>query len=134
MEEERPRRVQLQRTKGWRMPPNTVHVARPSILGNPFRVQRDSDGTWSVWYHPNPKVDSAPGPQFVSDGHPTKAAAITEAVDYYRSWATEGRNNYWRVQYFIDELPLRGKNLACWCPLDQPCHADVLLELANGDN
>lgn len=28
---------------------------------------------------------------------------------------------------------LRGKNLACWCPLDQPCHADVLLELANAD-
>ena len=26
---------------------------------------------------------------------------------------------------------LRGKNLACWCALDQPCHADVLLELAN---
>jgi Domain of unknown function (DUF4326) len=26
---------------------------------------------------------------------------------------------------------LRGKNLACWCPLDQPCHADVLLRLAN---
>lgn len=29
--------------------------------------------------------------------------------------------------------PLRGKNLACWCPLDQPCHADVLLELANAE-
>jgi hypothetical protein len=27
--------------------------------------------------------------------------------------------------------PLRGRDLACWCPLDQPCHADVLLELAN---
>ncbi len=26
---------------------------------------------------------------------------------------------------------LRGKNLACWCSLDKPCHADVLLELAN---
>lgn len=26
---------------------------------------------------------------------------------------------------------LRGKDLACWCPLDQPCHADVLLRLAN---
>ena len=26
---------------------------------------------------------------------------------------------------------LAGRNLACWCPLDQPCHADVLLELAN---
>ena len=27
--------------------------------------------------------------------------------------------------------PLRGKDLVCWCPLDQACHADVLLELAN---
>jgi hypothetical protein len=27
--------------------------------------------------------------------------------------------------------PLRGKDLVCWCPLDQPCHADVLLERAN---
>jgi hypothetical protein len=27
--------------------------------------------------------------------------------------------------------PLRGKNLACFCKLDQPCHADVLLEFAN---
>jgi hypothetical protein len=26
---------------------------------------------------------------------------------------------------------LRGKDLACWCPLNQPCHADVLLEIAN---
>ncbi len=28
---------------------------------------------------------------------------------------------------------LAGKDLACWCPLDQPCHADVLLEIANGE-
>lgn len=26
---------------------------------------------------------------------------------------------------------LRGKDLACWCPLGEPCHADVLLEVAN---
>ena len=30
------------------------------------------------------------------------------------------------------QAALRGKHLACWCPLDQPCHADVLLEVANG--
>ena len=30
-----------------------------------------------------------------------------------------------------DVAELRGKDLACWCPLDQPCHADVLLEIAN---
>ncbi len=28
---------------------------------------------------------------------------------------------------------LRGKHLACWCPLDGPCHADVLLEVANSE-
>lgn len=32
-----------------------------------------------------------------------------------------------------DLAELRGKNLACWCPLDRPCHADILLELANQD-
>jgi hypothetical protein len=26
---------------------------------------------------------------------------------------------------------LVGKNLACWCPLDGPCHADLLLDIAN---
>ncbi len=29
---------------------------------------------------------------------------------------------------------LAGKDLACWCPLDQPCHADVLLRWANQSN
>lgn len=45
---------------------------------------------------------------------------------------------YAAVGVFRANLPLRfecselrGKNLACWCALDQPCHADVLLELAN---
>ena len=32
----------------------------------------------------------------------------------------------------LDLAPLSGKNLACWCAPDHPCHADVLLELANG--
>jgi hypothetical protein len=27
--------------------------------------------------------------------------------------------------------PLRGKDLGCWCPLDVPCHGDVLLKWAN---
>jgi hypothetical protein len=44
------------------------------------------------------------------------------AVERYRRWLpTSG----------LDLAPLRRHDLACWCPLDQPCHADVLLELAN---
>jgi hypothetical protein len=27
---------------------------------------------------------------------------------------------------------LAGRDLACWCPADHPCHADVLLDIANG--
>ena len=35
----------------------------------------------------------------------------------------------------LARLPeLRGHDLACWCPLDGPCHADVLLELANRED
>lgn len=30
-----------------------------------------------------------------------------------------------------DLAELRGKHLACWCPLSQPCHADVLLAISN---
>jgi hypothetical protein len=32
-----------------------------------------------------------------------------------------------------DLSELRGKNLACYCPIGQPCHADLLVKLANKD-
>ncbi|MCA0851208.1 DUF4326 domain-containing protein [Salipiger thiooxidans] len=37
---------------------------------------------------------------------------------------------------FVEDVrrELRGKDLACWCPLDGPCHADVLLEIANTES
>jgi Domain of unknown function (DUF4326) len=53
----------------------------------------------------------------------------TDCVAMYRErigknvWAGPDRKSI--------EAELRGKDLACWCPLDQPCHADVLLEVAN---
>ena len=56
------------------------------------------------------------------------------ATQTYRQWMT-GDGTFART---IDPptivsicAELRGKDLACWCPLDGPCHADVLLELAN---
>ena len=53
-----------------------------------------------------------------------------QCVDSYRRWMETGES------YVHDDAPpdpseLRGKNLACFCPLDKPCHADVLLDLAN---
>jgi hypothetical protein len=93
-----PKRIQRQRTKGWRMPEGAVYVGRPTVFGNPC--------DWRSLSQPGPERRGA-------------------AVDYFRRLiATLGLR---------DDLiaRLRGHDLACWCPIDQPCHADVLLELAN---
>jgi hypothetical protein len=53
-----------------------------------------------------------------------------EAVQMYRRlWEEHLTNDEGARERLIRKL--RGKDLVCWCPLDQPCHADVLLELAN---
>ena len=106
---EGPRRIQRQRTKGWRMPEGAVYVGRGTKWGNPFRV-----GTV--------------GPD---DCMVCRDAA--EAVLKYRSELTTFGDSVNFTGCTPTEIreELRGKDLACWCPLDQPCHADVLLELAN---
>lgn len=88
-------RVQLSRRAGWRMPTNTVKVARPTKWGNPFAVA----------------------------GH-----GRAHAVHLYRGWLANQL-----AAGTLDLAELRGKSLACWCRLDQECHADVLLELANAE-
>ncbi len=52
-----------------------------------------------------------------------------DAVRDFRAMVLSYINGATGIGYPLREL--RGKDLACWCPLDQPCHADVLLELAN---
>jgi Domain of unknown function (DUF4326) len=48
------------------------------------------------------------------------------AVELYEAWLLER-------PHLLAQLPqLRGRLLACYCPLDQPCHGDVLARLANG--
>lgn len=90
------------------MPANTVKVSRPSRWGNPCRVGmfKDYDATHAVadyrrWLDRDSCVRSF---ERAFGAPPAKADIVRE---------------------------LRGKNLACWCKLDQPCHADILLEIAN---
>lgn len=98
----KPRRIQRRRTKGWKMPPNTVYVGRGSKWGNQFKIGHYGFGDL-------PKIKTVKG-----------------AVKSYRAYINA------RL-YFKPTLlkELKGKHLACWCPLDKPCHADVLLEIAN---
>lgn len=108
---DRLKRVQRRRTKGWTMPANAIYVGRPTIYGNPWN-----------------------GP---------------DAVEAYRRFVAGVRSGcpaLGAIQYGLDvQLVFRKPidqwprlrqclvfNMACWCPLSKPCHADVLLEVANG--
>ncbi len=117
-----PTRIQLRRAKGWRIPPNTVNVARPNKFGNPFTVA-----------------------QAIESEFANEATARGFVVECFRDWLTSSRGRDWwqgpesdaRKAAILDGVAeLRGKNLACWCPLPKPgepdvCHAAILLELAN---
>lgn len=107
-----PVRIQRKRTKGWKMPPNTIYVGRPSGYGNRWTIRRGN-----AWWFVDGPMTPIGG---IRCGN--EAGARQVAVDMYRREA---------MRLGVSSA-LRGKNLACWCPLDQPCHADVLIELANG--
>lgn len=55
-----------------------------------------------------------------------RAAAVEDFRRQLRNWKQDDLEGFERM---LEEL--RGKDLCCWCPLGQPCHADVLLVLAN---
>ena len=93
-----PTRIQRQRIRGWRLPPNTVYVGRGTKWG-----PRSMPGDF--WWAADP---------------------AQARMEVYRDTIVRQLQ---RDPNFL--VPLRGKNLACWCPLNQPCHADVLLDLAN---
>src|SRR5919198_1525420 len=98
-----PVRIQRKRSKGWRMPEGSVYVGRPTKWGNPWPVGR-------------PGLDGAVMPD------------AQAAVDRYASAIGGAREPRWREEI---RRELAGKDLVCWCPLDHPCHADVLMSVAN---
>lgn len=109
MNKKNPVRIQRRRSKGWKMPPNTVCVDRSTKWGNPFITGRD--GT---------RKDVVRLFRLLLAGYFCLTARCgLETQKKYNSFAAKNREK------------LRGKNLACWCPLNQPCHADALLEVAN---
>lgn len=106
-----PERIQRQRTKGWRMPAGAVYVGRPSKWGNPYRIA-----------------------SAIEHGFATGKTARHVCVEMFRE-TPELEMRYPTRAEIRGEL--RGKDLACWCPLVDadgnpvPCHGDVLLEWAN---
>lgn len=110
-----PKRIQMTRQRPWRRDhPDAVIVARPSKWGNPFTAKSAAGAGYS-----DPRKMVVQAFRDWLNGNP---------------WACGCLNDYETQRQIIHENihELRGKDLACWCPLDQPCHADVLLEIANG--
>jgi hypothetical protein len=97
----RPKRIQRQRTKGWRAPEDAVYVGRGTRWGNPFKI-------------------GEPGP----DGAPMTRADVLTAYELMVAASQPETLN-------ATINALRGRDLMCWCRLDQGCHADVLLRLVN---
>jgi hypothetical protein len=113
-----PKRVQLSRAKGWRMPENTVKVDRTTKWGNPFVVGRDGTQVECVQAFGWLAGEEAELESMARVLVPPEGLGATVSV---------------LAELQADPAPLRGQNLACWCSLDQPCHADVLLRLANAE-
>lgn len=105
------RRIQRSRAKGYRLPENAVFVGRPSRWGNPWRIKDAAAAAYG-------------------DGRQMAVYAYREWLRGNPDWNSGDLQD--RRQRILNDLPeLRGRDLACFCPEGQACHADVLLELAN---
>lgn len=145
-------RIQLSRSRGWRLPTGAKSVARPTRYGNPFRV-----GTTLVRYGPGHTArfgrpwdyegrlssdgmrhDMWFAPDDVIETH-VRTATQAECVELYRLTVTNPTPGM-RMAYpstggrFVraDLGELAGLDLACWCDLAAPCHADVILDVLSG--
>lgn len=108
----KPERVQLKRVAGWRMPPSTIKVDRTTPWGNWYRVGVDGTAAECVAKY---------------------RADVVAAMAQFRvaRWKHKDCQGARFVAAHLRDI--RGLNLACWCRPGDPCHGEVLLELANLD-
>jgi hypothetical protein len=101
-----------------------VAVGRPTVFGNPFTVAKAREAGYGTHNPDGTRATEAESERRLAEW----------CVSLFREWLTTNRDNH-RPELrgkLLARLPeLRGKGLACWCKIGDPCHADTLLELAN---
>lgn len=138
-----PQRIQRKRTAGWRMPEGAVYVGRPTKWGNPFAVVPEPNHP--RWAGPRHSlVQDVSGRFWDLPDQPSVIVGLARAAESSRMAAARHAVELFELhigpmgnfEYDDDKLAelrsLAGRDFACWCVEGHPCHADVLLELANG--
>ena len=127
-----PIRIQRRHIKGWRAPEGAVYVGRGTKWGNPCTQVRYPALDGSEWEREG-RLGKTSGqhhgfvhPDKTVTSHLVKDATREQAVAMFRDWLDQCPSLADAVR-----TQLAGRDLLCWCPLDEPCHADVLLALAN---
>jgi hypothetical protein len=116
------KRIQRKRTKGWRMPENCKYVGRPTKFGNPFKLTPDG---YIMFNCQNGKILDPWIYWSITAGFNEQ-----DVLDLYGAWIGN-KLLFGSLPTPPDIEELRGKDLACFCALDKPCHVDVLLKLLN---
>ncbi|MGQ4437993.1 DUF4326 domain-containing protein [Streptomyces violaceoruber] len=121
-----PQRVQRKRTRGWRAPEGAAYVGRGTRYGNPWAVIQTNTGTgWAVQWAGHADQHRPLGlNDFVPANDQRDAHAL--AVELFETWVYGLPQLLERAQQ-----ELAGRDLMCWCAESLPCHADLLLQLAN---
>jgi hypothetical protein len=120
------KRIQRKRTKDYTQPLGTIYVGRPTKWGNPIRLNGDCiyiDASYrrkilSPWV-------------FYNVGDLDDVIYLFEKILIGTQFYNKDLQ-YWSDHFAkLDIKDLKGANLSCWCPLNKPCHADILLKYAN---
>lgn len=124
-----PIRVQRKRTKGFKLPPNTVCVTRGTKYGNPFKV---SNGCIVFKVDKNREL-----PLYMLKNDDDPNFILSHWYGLFITGAREFAGIKLPDWKQFNPLPiyeikaLKGKNIACFCNLDKDCHGDFILTIAN---
>lgn len=119
-------RIQRKRTKGWRMPPKTKCITRPSNWGNPFKVTKHDSSYYRVSVNVKNPFDKDALINILTESGPagfnTKAEASAHAAMLFGKLMDKFPQNYPLSDFDGVE------HITCFCKEGEPCHGDEIIK------
>lgn len=134
-----PDRLIRSRLPGARLPEGAVCVDRSTVFGNPwvvgdpgrFNWPHPTRAGWSVEMRLNFALDRESAVRFYRDWLRTDYVPMPPSLTRAGKEALALEMAARRAVILGRMAELRGRDMACYCPPGCPCHADVLMEIAN---